>query len=189
VFTYLKTISPDYLLGAKRDGPPEDSSWHLSEGDIDFARNRLYKLEALILRALGFQTHVALPYSLCINYLQTLDVSSSPQGPTVAQKAFAYLNTALLSPQLLYLTHQPCAIATAAIYLAARETGVSLPETQWWEVFDVDREDLGFVVLALKSVESFAADEKSKWSSRKVPLTVDELQAELERQRMLENGE
>lgn len=189
MFTYLNSIRPDYSIAAKLDSPPEDGSWHLSESDLDFARNRLYKLEALILRVLGFQTHVALPYSLCINYLQTLDVSSSPESPMVARKVFAYLNTALLSPQLLYLTHQPCAIASAAIYLAARETGVSLPETQWWEVFDVDREDLGFIVLALKSTETFAAEEKRKWGSRKVPLTVDELQAELERQRMLENGE
>ncbi len=161
----------------------------LSEGDLEIGRSRLYHLETLVLRVLGFQTHVALPYNLCINYLQTLDVSSSTMGSVVTKRAFAHLNAALLSPQLLHLTHQPCAISAAAIYLAARDVGISLPETSWWEVFDVDREDLGFVVLALKSVESFAADEQSKWKSRKVPLTVEELRSELERRTMLENGE
>jgi cyclin L len=185
----LDRVRPDFAAVAKYDGTPENIDWNLSEGELEIARNRLYSVEALVLRSLGFQTHVALPYSLCVNYLQTLDVSSSTSGPIVAKRAFAYLNTALLSPQLLYLTHQPSAIATAAIYLAARETGVSLPQTSWWEVFDVDREDLGFIVLALKSVETFAAEEQRKWSSRKVPLTVEELQAEMERRSMLENGE
>ncbi len=142
-----------------------------------------------MLRVLGFQTHVALPYGLCINYLQTLDVSSSTAGSAVAKRAFAHLNTALFSPQLLYLTFQPSALATAAIYLAARETGAGLPETEWWEVFDVDREDLGFLVVALTSVEGFATEEKQRWGQRKVPLSVEELQAEMERRTMLENGQ
>ncbi|KAK5169653.1 uncharacterized protein LTR77_005630 [Saxophila tyrrhenica] len=189
VFHYLSRIRPEYSTTAKQDNPSENIDWHLSEGDLEIARNRLYKVESTILRVLGFQTHVALPYSLCINYLQTLDASSSTAGSAVAKRAFAHLNVALFSPQMLYLTYQPSAIATAAIYLAARETDISLPETEWWEVFDVDREDLGFLVVALRSVEGFAEDEQRKWGQRKVPLTVDELRAELERRTMLENGE
>jgi cyclin L len=73
--------------------------------------------------------------------------------------------------------------------LAAREIGVSLPDTEWWEVFDVDREDLGFLVVALKSVEGFALEEKRKWGSRTVPLTVESLQAELEMRMSFQNGE
>lgn len=167
----------------------EDIDSHLSEGDLEMARHRLYKTESLILRVIGFQTHVALPYSLCINYLQTLDVSSSSAGSAVAKRAFAHLNTALLSPQLLYLTYQPPALATAAIYLAARECGISLPETEWWEVFDVDREDLGFLVVALRSFEGFAIEEKTQWGQRNVPLTVEDVRAEIERRTMLEVGE
>ena len=189
VFAYLSQTRPDFGSLAKSDCVTDDIAWHLSEGDLEVARNRLYKIESTIARVLGFQTHVALPYSLCINYLQTLDVSSSTAGSAVAKRAFAHLNTALFSPQLLYLTYQPSALATAAIYLAARETGVGLPETEWWEVFDVDREDLGFLVVALRSVEGFAVEEKDKWGRLKVPLTVEELQAELERRTMLENGE
>lgn len=54
---------------------------------------------------------------------------------------------------MLYLTHQPSSLATAAIYLAARETGVKMPDVEWWEVFDCDREELGFLVVGMKSLE------------------------------------
>lgn len=107
----------------------------------------------------------------------------------MAKRAIKLLNTALLSPQQLYLTHQPPALATAAIYLAAREEEVNLPDVEWWEVFDVDREELGFLVVALTSVEGFAVQEKATWERRKVPLTVTDLQAEIERRKMLQVGE
>ena len=77
-------------------------------------------------------------------------------GSAIARRAIAHLNTALLSPQFLYLTHQPYALATAAIYLAAREVGVKLPGNEWWEVFDVDREELGFLVVAMMSMQARA---------------------------------
>lgn len=187
VFSYLDHVSPDFGE-ALQDGL-DASKWSLSEGQKQSAREKLYAQELHILRVLGFQTHVALPYTLCINYLQTLQVFSSPSGSKVAKRAFEHLNSALLSPQQLYLTHQPTALATAAIYLAARETEVKLPETGWWEVLDVDREELGFLVVALKSVEGFAENERKIWARRKVPLTVEEVRDEIERRRMLEAGE
>lgn len=149
-------------------------------------RQFLYEIEANMLRVLGFQTHVALPHTLCINYLQTMDVFQSGAGKKVARAAFKHLNSALLSPQLLYLTHQPSALATAAIYLAARETYVKLPEVEWWEIFDVDREELGFLVVALRSIEGFALAEKQKWSGRSVPLIPEDIKAEVERRETLE---
>ncbi|KAM3064920.1 hypothetical protein ACMFMF_011536 [Clarireedia jacksonii] len=57
---------------------------------------------------------------------------------------------------MLYLTHQPCALAVAAIYLAAREEEAKMPENEWWEVFDVEREELGFLVVGMRSVEGVA---------------------------------
>ena len=189
VFEYLGSVAPDYMTIAMADNAPDMTNWHLSEGKHELARNRLYKIESSILRVLGFETHVALPYALCINYLQTLDVFKASTGSILAKRCFAHLNSALLSPQLLYLTHQPSAVATAAIYLAAREVNAKLPETEWWEVFDVDREELGFLVVALRSVVGFAQEEQRKWGRRKVPLTVEELQSELERRRMLATGE
>lgn len=54
---------------------------------------------------------------------------------------------------MLYLTHQPASLATAAIYLAARDEGVKIPDVEWWEVFDCEREELGFLVVGMGSVE------------------------------------
>lgn len=118
-------------------------------------------------------TYVALPHSLSINYLQLLDVLVQPSatvtdktvatGRAVAARTIAHLNSALLSPQLLYLTHPPHVLATAAIYLAAREVECKLPEEEWWLVFDTDREELGFVVVALLSLEGWVSAEMEKW--------------------------
>jgi len=137
------------------------------------------------LRALGFDTHVALPHAISLTYLQTLGV----QSPSVAQRVFEHLNSALLSPQLLYITHQPNALAVAAIYLASREEGVKLVDEEWWQVFDVDREELGFLVVAMRSTEGFARAEREKWKGRTMPMVVDEVEAEIERGRMMEEGE
>jgi hypothetical protein len=63
---------------------------------------------------------------------------------------------------MLYLTHQPNALATAAVYLAARQVGVNLPEVEWWEVFDVGREELGFLVVAMQSTVKYAENESKK---------------------------
>ena len=188
VFEYLRSVGPDFSTAVSSESKL-DTDWQLSEGKYETDRNRLYAIEARVLRVLGFQTHVALPYTLCINYLQTLDVFNSPAGSAVAKRSFAHLNSALLSPQLLFLTHQPFVIATAAIYLAAREMSAKLPEVDWWEVFDVDREELGFLVVALTSVEGYALEEERKWRRRKVPLTVEGLRLELERRAMLDAGE
>ena len=87
----------------------------------------------------------------------------------------------------MYVTHQPPGLATAAIYLAAREIAVKLPEDDWWEVFDTDREELGFLVVAMLSMEGFAKEEMRKWGGRKVPMTVAELVEELERRRLLDD--
>lgn len=182
VYAFLSSLpataawTPGYLQTLRY----EDS--YLSEGSYQSQRLLLTKHETVILRTLGFQTHVSLPHTLCINYLQALDVFKAPSdGKRLTQRAFAHLNASLLNPQLLYLTHQPTALATASIYLAARELGLKLPEEEWWEVFDCDREELGFLVVAMLSVEGFAREEKSKWEGRSIPMRVEEVDAEIAR--------
>lgn len=138
------------------------------------------RMESAILRTISFQTRVALPHPIALTYLQTLKVSSSD----VSKRTFQHLNAALLSPQLLYLTHQPNALAVSAIYLAAREQGVKLADSEWWEVFDVDREELGFLVVAMKSIENFAKAEEENWRGQSVPFTVDAVKKELRRRKM-----
>ncbi|KAI9793658.1 MAG: hypothetical protein M1816_007553 [Peltula sp. TS41687] len=160
---------------------PGPESAYVSEGSYFTRRAELLKTETAILRVLGLDTHVALPYALAVNYLQALDVfdagaagagAGAGAGQDVARRVFAHLTAALLSPQLLYLTHQPPALATAAIYLAAREVGVALPAEEWWIVFDVEREELGFLVVAMGSMAGFAERERERWMDGLVPLRV-----------------
>lgn len=142
----------------------------MSEGTYQIRRDQLARNEMLVLRTIGFDTHVALPYNICINYLQALDVFNDAEAAgLLSKRAFAHLNTALLSPQLVYLTHQPSSLATAAIYLAAKEIGIKLPAEEWWEVFDTDREELGFLVVAMISMEGFVREETQKWAGCEIP--------------------
>jgi cyclin L len=141
---------------------PDPTSYYLSEGSYEREREKILLCESLILSSIGFDIHVILPHTLALTYLQALGVSTE----TLARRVLKHLNGGLLSPQLVYLTHHPNALAVAAIYLAAKEVGVKLVDGNWWEVFDVEREDLGFLVLALGSFEGFAAAESKKWSEK-----------------------
>ncbi|OJD39767.1 cyclin domain-containing protein [Diplodia corticola] len=194
-YQYLDSLPATYVDPQKlhQEDLVDPEAYYVSEGTYHALRALLLKTEAHVLRVLGFDTHVALPYTLVINYLQALGVvfdDGDGDGTELARRAFALLNTALLSPQLVCCTHQPPQLATAAVYLAARDVGVKLPGEPWWEVFDTDREELGFLVVAMVSMPGFAAEEKAKWGTRRrVPLTLEELDAELERRRMLEEGQ
>lgn len=185
VWTYLATAHKTSKTLHDLSNPKAPLAWHLPASEYEQKRSTLYTIEANILRALGFKTSVALPHTLCLNYLQTLGAfqDDHSQGSLVAKRAFMHLNTALQSPQLLYLTFQPSALAAAAIYLAAREVGVKLPACEWWEVFDVGREELGFLVVGFGSVEGFAEEIGG------VSLTVRGIREECERRRTIEDGE
>jgi len=180
VYAYLASfpstpIEPDELQEKNAE------AYYVSEGTYERRRTTLFTVEQRILRTLGFNVHVNLPYTLCVTYLQALDVFTHPRATELAKLANAYLNTALLSPQLLFLTHQPPQLATAAIYLAAREVGIKLPEVEWWEVFDTDREELGFLCVGMLSVDGFAKQEREKWEGKRVPLSVKDVQQEMKR--------
>jgi len=186
VFRYLETTGSHDQPDSKDDDIDAEACF-MSEGSFQIERTRLMRTELEILRFLGFQTHVTLPHALCIIYMQTLEFVTATSGHELANRAWAHLNSSLFNPQLLYLTHQPYALATAAIYLAAREVGTKLPEVEWWEIFDVDREELGFLVLALNSMANFAEKEAHDWKGRKVPTSFDDIKAEIETGRMLQS--
>lgn len=146
-----------------------------AEVDVDdtaYANFHTYVLtcETRLLTALAFDTHVALPHPLAVTFLQSLGFLGQQQQQQqqqlqqpspLASRVVAHLNTALLSPQLLYVTHQPHELAVAALYNAACDLGLQarLPSAAgpWWEVFDVDRETLGFLAVALRSVAAWAS--------------------------------
>ncbi|KAF4440567.1 hypothetical protein F53441_12258 [Fusarium austroafricanum] len=153
VYAYLLSENSSFLqnLASPKNDP---RSYYMPEADYHSFQTRILAIEARILYTLSFDTHVSLPHPLAITYLQTLDFLSQPKS-IISLRIIQYLNTALLSPQMLYLTHQPHALATAAIYNAARDVGAKMPECEWWEVFDVDREELGFLVVGMRSVENY----------------------------------
>jgi len=162
---------------------PDSKVCYLAEGAYMVARSTLYQTEAVILRALSLVTRVVIPHHLALTFLQTMGVlpaSPTDTSRTLAARTIAYLNTALFSPQLLYLTHQPTALAVAAIYLSAKEVGVKLPACEWWEVFDVDREELGFLVLGFGSCGIWIDEATRKWADPSL-LTVAGVEEELER--------
>ena len=182
VYAYLLSASSPLRSRSPSSSKPKPESYYLSEGSYQSARATLLQTESILLRSISFVTQVILPHHLALTYLQTLGVL--PSTPTekssaLAARTLAQLNTALLSPQMLYLTHQPPALAVAAIYLAAREVGVKLASVEWWEVFDVDREELGFLIVALVSCEGWVRDESQRWKGKSCPLNLDELEAEL----------
>lgn len=152
-------------MRSKGAQPPVDdpSSYYLSDADYFTFHNRVLALEARILYTLSFDTHVALPHPLAVTYLQTLDFCNQPKE-SISRRTVEYLNTALLSSQLLYLTHQPNMLAVAAIYNAARDVGAKMPECEWWEVFDVEREELGFLVVAMRSLEGWVRKQREEFA-------------------------
>ncbi|KAF5254772.1 hypothetical protein FANTH_511 [Fusarium anthophilum] len=153
VYAYL--LSESSLFLRTPEIPKNDPrSYYVPEVDYHAFQTRILAIEARILYTLSFDTHVSLPHPLAVTYLQTLDFLAQPKS-IISLRTIQYLNAALLSPQMLYLTHQPHALATAAIYNAARDVGAKMPECEWWEVFDVDREELGFLVVGMRSVENY----------------------------------
>ncbi|KAL8382358.1 hypothetical protein RB595_006243 [Gaeumannomyces hyphopodioides] len=167
VYAYL--LSPASPLAHRRpnadastDGAPppppplenDPTRYYQTEADYHAFHGRVLALEGRMLYSLSFDTHVSLPHPLAVTYLQALDFLGRPREE-VSRRAVAYLNAALLSPQMLYLTHQPGALAIAAVYNAARDVGAKMPECEWWEVFDVEREELGFLVVGLRSLEGW----------------------------------
>ncbi|RMZ71654.1 cyclin domain-containing [Pyrenophora seminiperda CCB06] len=181
VYAYLDSFHTTFLVPGQLQQKDDPLEYFVTEGTYERRRTSLFTTEQRILRTLGFNLQVQLPYTLCITYLQALDVFTHPRASELAKRAIAHLNTALLSPQCLYLTHQPPVLATASIYLAARETGIKMPECEWWEVFDTDREVLGFLCVGMLSLEGFAAGEKRKWEDRKIPMTVEDVEREMKR--------
>ncbi|KAK3294039.1 cyclin-like protein [Chaetomium fimeti] len=159
VYAYLLSPTTTSLFHTPTTPPPPNTpaAHYRSETAYQAFHTRLLTLEARALHALAFDTHVALPHALAVTYLQALDFLGlvGKKKEALGARAVAYLNTALLSPQMLYLTSQPHALAVAAVYNAARDAGAKMPECEWWEVFDVDREELGFLVVGMRSVEGW----------------------------------
>ncbi|WWD19001.1 hypothetical protein CI109_103458 [Kwoniella shandongensis] len=92
--------------------------------------------EMQILKRLGFNMQVDLPYSHMINYLKILDLVFEDE---VAQMCWSILNDLLLTP--LYAIYPPHTLACVSILLATRLLRIPLPEN-WFLLFDVTFEEI-----------------------------------------------
>ncbi|CAK5264701.1 unnamed protein product [Mycena citricolor] len=99
-------------------------------------KDALVVAEMQILKRLGFNVHVVLPYGTLINYLRVLGLADD--GETCS-KAWGYLNDALQTP--VYALYPVPTITSAAVLLATRDLSRALPD-DWWVLFDAPEEDL-----------------------------------------------
>lgn len=111
-------------------------------------KEALVVAEMQILKRLGFNVNVVLPYGTLVNYLRVLGLTSREDACT---RAWGYLNDALQTP--VYALYAVPTIVSAAILLTVRHLDISLPSspnTRWWELFDAEWEDLwsvcGFIM-------------------------------------------
>ncbi|KAI0035749.1 cyclin-L1 [Vararia minispora EC-137] len=111
-------------------------------------RDALVVSEMQILKRLGFNTSVTLPYGTLINYMRLLDLSGREDAVT---RAWGYLNDAFQTP--VYALYPVPTVVSAAILLTVRHLSIPLPSEPsncWWELFDTDFEDVwsvcGFIM-------------------------------------------
>ncbi|KAJ7470293.1 cyclin-like protein [Mycena latifolia] len=103
-------------------------------------RDALVVSEMQILKRLGFNVHVVLPYGTLINYLRVLGLTGEEAACT---RAWGYLNDALQTP--VYALYPVPTIVSAAILLTVRHLQLALPSAPpncWWELFDAAWEDV-----------------------------------------------
>ncbi|KIY43645.1 cyclin-like protein [Fistulina hepatica ATCC 64428] len=103
-------------------------------------KDTLVVAEMQILKRLGFNVHVVLPYGTLVNYLRVLGLTSNDEA---CSRAWGYLNDALQTP--VYALYSVPTIVSAAILLMTRHLGISLPSSPpncWWELFDASWEDI-----------------------------------------------
>ncbi|KAL4065376.1 cyclin-like protein [Scleroderma citrinum] len=106
-------------------------------------KDALVVAEMQILKRLGFNVHIVLPYGTLINYLRLLGLTNHKEA---CAKAWGYLNDALQTP--VYAIYAVPTIVSAAILLATRHLGISLPsspQNSWWDLFDAPWEDVWIV--------------------------------------------
>ncbi|RLN38044.1 hypothetical protein BBJ28_00001082 [Nothophytophthora sp. Chile5] len=98
----------------------------------------LIMVERQVLIDLGFSVYNVTehPHKYVLYYVKVLDGS-----PALAQQAWGYINDSLRSD--LCVRYRAEVIACAAIFLASRFQGVSLPESPpWYTLFDVEKSQL-----------------------------------------------
>mmetsp|Transcript_22526 Transcript_22526/g.62492 ORF Transcript_22526/g.62492 Transcript_22526/m.62492 type:complete len:516 (-) Transcript_22526:652-2199(-) len=131
-------------------------------------RDEVVRTERELLVAFGFVMHVEHPHKHVMNYLTALSRSKNAEVPptekdeqrvaALMQTAINYVNDSLRT--MLCVRFKAEVVACAAIFLAARELKISLPESDdpeesnWWDLFDVRLEDIVEVCVTILGLYS-----------------------------------
>ncbi|KZV75783.1 cyclin-like protein [Peniophora sp. CONT] len=99
-------------------------------------REALVVSEMQILKRLGFNVSVTLPYGSLVNYMKLLDLAGREDA---VARAWGYLNDSLQTP--VYALYPVPTIVCASILLTSRFLNIPLPDG-WWELFDAEFEDV-----------------------------------------------
>eukprot|EP00291_Cryptomonas_curvata_P028921 CAMPEP_0172213474 /NCGR_PEP_ID=MMETSP1050-20130122/37613_1 /TAXON_ID=233186 /ORGANISM="Cryptomonas curvata, Strain CCAP979/52" /LENGTH=243 /DNA_ID=CAMNT_0012894311 /DNA_START=98 /DNA_END=825 /DNA_ORIENTATION=- len=103
-------------------------------------KQELLDAESSLLRELGFMVHAEHAHKYVLYYVNVL-YSGVGFDATLAQKAWSYVNDSYRTVHCVRFG--PSVLACAAIYLAARDLKIALPESPpWWSLFDAPLEDI-----------------------------------------------
>ncbi|KAL6763186.1 cyclin-like protein [Haematococcus lacustris] len=129
----------------RRDGVKPEKLRVLEPGTKEYlaAKESVIRYERELLRVFGFIVHCDHPHKLLISFVKVLDGDQE-----LIQRAWNIVNDSLRTS--LCVRFRSEVIASAAIFLAARQLQVCLPETfHWWEVFSVKTDQLVEAVRVL----------------------------------------
>jgi len=118
---------------------PSVSHYRVLEKDSNPRYDRWRKIlidnELLLLRELGYHLDTILPHQFILEFVSNLACDS------ISQKAWEYLNDSFRIPEVIDL--DASVLACAAIFLAARNMRVKLPNNPpWYECFGADGNEI-----------------------------------------------
>ncbi|ORZ16360.1 cyclin-like protein [Absidia repens] len=124
--------------------------------------------EMQLLKQLGFNVQVQLPYSLMINYLRILGLEDHESVPS---RAWNYVNDSLRT--IVHVAYSPEVTAVTSIWLSCRDEQIKLPidpGNEWWLLFDVKESDIKTVAEQIKKLYYQPLDRQ------RLPLTTEQVQ-------------
>jgi hypothetical protein len=122
----------------------------------DTLKAELVRDERLQLREFGFACHVEHAHPFVLSYAQLLEL-----GPEVAQAGWGHVNDCCRTT--LVVRYRAHVLACGALFLAARNAGIALPEgggdgaaaqPPWWALFDARTEEVHAVARVLTCLYS-----------------------------------
>ncbi|KAI8343468.1 cyclin-like protein [Chlamydoabsidia padenii] len=144
--THLVTVYDHLIRKAQQTStmPPLDA---FSQRAFDL-KTMTINAEMHLLKQLGFNVQVQLPYSLMINYLRILGLEDHESVPG---RAWNYVNDSLRT--IVHVAYSPQVTAVASIWLSCRDEQIKLPidpGNEWWLLFDVKEIDIMTVAARIK---------------------------------------